>query len=431
MAIVARVLLDLFIMFAAAKLIGTLFERFKQPAVIGELLAGVIIGRYVLGWVGVPDAATIAEFDGDAHLAEEALHAVHHVIAELGVIILLFFVGLETRIRDIIKVGVRALIIGLLGIIIPFGLGYGLAVMMGNGTVEAMFIGTALVATSVGITARVLRDMGFIRTLEARVILGAAVVDDILAMVLLAIVTGLGTTGEMSAGSIVLLVVQAVGFTGFVILIGTLGMRRYSAHLEAIPIRNAPFVVSMVIMLGLAALSANIGLAAIIGAFLAGMVFAEAREHYDLEHASLPVYEFLVPFFFVITGTQVDPGVFLNADIIGFAALVTVVAVIGKLVAGAAGGFGLGRRSMGILGVGMVPRGEVGLIVAGIALSLRAIPEDIFSVIVVMSIVTTLIVPPVLKVLYAGYPTPAELPVTDEEEDRDEYAVQDGLLPNM
>lgn len=427
MAIVALVLLDLFIMFAAAKIVGAVFERFRQPAVIGELLAGILIGPFVFGWVGVPDVGTIDQFHGDEPLAEEVLHSIHHVISELGVIILLYFVGLETRISDILRVGMRALVIGVIGIILPFVMGYGLASALGNPTPQALFIGTALVATSVGITARVLRDMGYLRTVEARIILGAAVIDDILAMVLLAIVSGMGATGEVSFGNVSLLVLQAVGFTALVVVVGTLGMRRYSVHLDAIPIRNSPFVVSMIIMLGLAALSVNIGMAAIIGAFLAGMIFAEAREHYDLEHTSQPVYEFLVPFFFVITGTQVDPSVFLDLNIVSIAAIVTVVAIIGKLIAGAVGGYGMGTRSMSILGVGMVPRGEVGIIVAGIGLTQGAITEDIFSVIVVMSIVTTLMAPPVLKVLYAGRARHS----SDEPDEDQDYARQEGVLPEM
>ena len=431
---VAVVLLDLFIMFTAARVVGALFERLKQPAVIGELLVGVVLGPYVLGWVGVPNAAMLEQFHGDRALAEEVLHSIHHVIAELGVIILLYFVGLETRLADILRVGARASIIGVTGVVLPFVLGFGVSALLGYPALEGMFIGTALVATSVGITARVLRDMGRATSTEARIILGAAVIDDILAMVLLAVVSGMSTHGGIDAGSIALLVLQAVGFTVFVVLIGSIGVRRYSAHLDSIPIRNSPFVISMIIMLGLAALAANIGIAAIIGAFLAGMILAEAREHYHLESTSMSVYELLVPFFFVITGTQVDPRVFLDSNIIGLAAVITLVAVAGKLVAGALGGWGMGGRSMAIVGVGMVPRGEVGLIVAGIGRSMGAMPGDIFSVIVVMSLVTTLIAPPLLKTLYAVRPPPTA-PVEEvgvEVEDRlEEYAAQDGRLPEM
>lgn len=426
MPLVARALIDLFIMFAAAKLIGALFERLRQPAVIGELLAGVLIGPFVLGWVNVPDGAMLAQFNNDRHLAEESLNSVHHVIAELGVIILLYFIGLETRVTDILRVGKRALATGVLGIVFPFILGLIISFSLGNPTLESLFIATSLIATSVGITARVLRDLGVIKSPEARIILGAAVIDDVLAMIVLAIVSSVSSSGEVSAGSIMLLLLQVLGFVALVAFVGTRAMQRYSAHLDALPIRNAPFAVSVVILLGLASLSAIIGLAAIIGAFLAGMIFAEAREQYDLERATLPLYEFLVPFFFVVTGTQVNPAIFLDGTILSTAALVTLVAVLGKLIGGGLGGLGMGRRSVLILGTGMIPRGEVGLIVAGIGLSLGALPESVFSVVVVMSLATTLIAPPLLKLLYSNYAQPSPTPTTNLD-----LAQQDGILPDM
>jgi Kef-type K+ transport system membrane component KefB len=200
---------------------------------------------------------------------------------------------------------------------------------------------------------------------------------------------------------------QAAFFTGFVALVGTGAMRRFGLHLERLRMDGAPLAMALLAMLGLATLSATLGLAAIIGAFLAGMVFAETREHFALEHQALPIYQFLVPFFFVLTGSQVDWRLFLDLPLLTLALAVTALALVGKLIGGALGMLGAAPRSLAIVGVGMAPRGEVGLIVASLGLSLGAIPTQIFSVVVIMSILTTVVVPPVLRLLYRGDPETA------------------------
>jgi Kef-type K+ transport system membrane component KefB len=421
---ITALLFDLFIVFLAAKLAAELFERIHQPPVIGELLAGALIGPYALGLIGTPDGGLVEAFHGNAAAAQEAIDLVYHLIAELGIVVLLFFVGLETRIADILRVGGRAGVVAMLGVVAPFILGYGLmGPLLDHPLVESIFVGAAMVATSVGITARVLRDLGVIASTESRIILGAAVIDDILAMVILAVVAGLATTGSVSPLEIGLIAGQALLFTAFVALVGTGAMRRYGLGLGRLKMDGAPLAVSLLAMLGLAALSASIGLAAIIGAFLAGMVFAEAREHFDLEHQALPIYQFLVPFFFVLTGAQVDWRLFLDGGIMGIALAVTVLALLGKVVGCGAAVLGLGGRSAAIIGVGMAPRGEVGLIVASLGLSLGAIPAEIFSVVVIMSILTTLMVPPILRALYAGHP---ETVISAEDAES-----QAGLLPEL
>jgi Kef-type K+ transport system membrane component KefB len=266
-----------------------IFERLHQPPVIGELLAGVLIGPYALGWIGTADVALIDAFHGESAAAQEAVQVVYHLIAELGVVVLRFFVGLETRLVDILLVGGRAGAVAVLGVIVPFALGYGLmGPLLGHPRIESIFVGAAMVATSVGITARVLRDLGVIASTESRIILGAPVMDDILAMIIVAIVAGLATTGSISLLHIGVIAGQALLFTAFVVLVGGGVVRRYGLGLNRLKMDNAPFAVSLLAMLGLATLSASIGLAAIIGAFLAGMVFAEAREHFELEHEALP-----------------------------------------------------------------------------------------------------------------------------------------------
>jgi Na+:H+ antiporter len=417
------VLADVFVMFVAAKIVGEIFERLKQPAVIGELLVGVALGPHALGWIGVPTAGMIAAFH-DPQLATEALHSILEVLAELGVIVLLFLVGLETRLSDILNVGVRAGLVAVCGVIVPFVLGYLFVVALGQPTLEAIFIGTAMVATSVGITARVLSDLGQIRTTEARIILGAAVIDDILGMILLAVVSGLGEGDRLSFGYLAVIAAQAIAFTVLVALAGRHAARKWSIHLDRLRIRNAPFVVAVSVMLGLATMAAQIGLAAIIGAFLAGMVFAELSDQYELEKQALPIYEFLVPLFFVITGSRVDWRMFLDGSLIGVALAVTALAILGKLIGCGAASAGLGWRPMAIVGVGMVPRGEVGLIVANVGASLAAIPDAMYSTVVIMSVLTTVVVPPILTLLYPRSTEPREETVID-------YAVADGRLPDL
>jgi ComEC/Rec2-related protein len=207
---------------------------------------------------------------------------------------------------------------------------------------------------------------------------------------------------------LVLTAVVAVAFVVFAALVGTRVIRQYSIHLERLKIRNAPFLVAMIVMLGLSALAGIIGLAAIIGAFLAGMMLAEAKERFNLEQQALPVYEFLVPFFFVIIGTKVDPGALTDPTVLAVALGVTALAVVGKLMGGGLASLGLPGRSAAIIGTGMVPRGEVGLVVASIGEGIGVISPGIFSAVVFMSIATTVIAPPLLVWLYRGYRFTAE-----------------------
>lgn len=397
MTAIVEVLSELLIIFLAAKLAGELFLRMRQPAVIGELLAGILIGPFALGLIGVPGHEILELFHEDREAAREGLALALESIAKLGIVVLLFFVGLETRLSDLLRVGVRSLAIAVLGVLGPFAGGTVLMLALGYPSIESIFIGTVLVATSVGITARVLRDVGALDSREARIILGAAVFDDILALLLLTVVSGIAVSGELELGRVLWVSVLALGFTALVGGLGALVVRRlFPPLVDRLQLEHAPLVVALALMLALAAIAATIGLAPIVGAFLAGMALAEVAERYHLHEQALPIYTFLVPFFFVVTGARVDPRLFLQGETLGLALAVTGFAVLTKALGAALGPIGFPLRSMAVVGFGMVPRGEVGLIVASIGLSLGVVERPLFSVAVVMSMLTTLLTPPLL-----------------------------------
>ncbi|MEZ5101676.1 MAG: cation:proton antiporter [Thermoleophilia bacterium] len=374
---VADVLLDLFIVLLAAKLGDELFKRIRQPAIVGEILAGVIVGPAVLGFVAPGDAI--------------------EVFAELGVVFLLFWVGLETRISEMRAVGRTAAVVGVLGLALPFAGGLGLGLARDETTTSAVFLGAALVATSVGITSAVLVELGVLDRRESRTILGAAVVDDILAMVLLAVAVGLAAEGGVDPAGIGLAIGLAVAFVAFFALGGTAFFRRRPGILKAPRFSESPLLPAVILCLGLAALSAKLGLAAIIGAFLAGMMVAETKEQHPIEDEVAPLYAFFPPFFFAYVGMQLDLDALADGGTLALLAGVTVLAMATKFVGAWLGARSLGKREAAFVGVGMVPRGEVGIIVAGIAKAEGVIDAELFAVIVGMSILTTLAVPPLLR----------------------------------
>ncbi|MEO5859442.1 MAG: cation:proton antiporter [Pyrinomonadaceae bacterium] len=377
----STVVLSLFLILAAAKILAEVFERLKQPAVVGEILAGVIIGPSLLGWVAPSDLISI--------------------IAEIGVIFLLFTVGLETKPQDIFRVGKRAFMVATLGVIFPFIAGYGIAIWWDGSFVEAMFIGAALVATSVGITARVLGSLGLLDRQTSRIILGAAVIDDILGLIILSMVSGLGQ-GSVDVMALAKTAVLAIAFTVVVGLLGSKLFNRLGPRIENLKSGNSMFTFGIVLCLGLSVASMYFGVAAIIGAFLAGMALAETTEgNHKVHQLTSGVTEFLVPFFLVNIGMQLNLSVFRDSSVVILALIVTVAAVITKVIGGGLGAWGMSRREVLQVGVGMIPRGEVGIVVAQIGLGMAIISQQFFASVLFMAVATTLIAPPLIKIFFS------------------------------
>ncbi|MDX2031574.1 MAG: cation:proton antiporter [Blastocatellia bacterium] len=372
-------LVNLFVMFVAAKLAAEIFERLHQPAVAGEILAGIIIGPGVLALVA-PNELTSA-------------------LAEIGVIFLLFLVGLETKPADIFRVGPRALAVAILGVIVPFILGWAVMLAWGVTNIEAIFVGSAMVATSVGITARVLGQMGLLNLEVSRIILGAAVIDDILGLLILAVVSSMAR-GEINYAQILTTAGMAVGFTLLIILVGARAVNRISPRIEKLKVGQSYLVFGLSLCLGLALVASYIGVAAIIGAFLAGMALSESAEKTDMPHQAEAVTEFLLPFFLANIGMQLKLDSFLNRSTIVLAVLITFLAVIAKLIGCGAAAWSMGRKKAAQVGMGMVPRGEVGIVVAQIGLGLHVISDAVYGVVLFMAIATTLIAPPFLARLF-------------------------------
>ncbi len=388
-----EILFSLFLIFASAKLAAELCERLRQPAVVGEIVAGVVIGPSVLGLVS-PTEVTQA-------------------MAEIGVILLLFLVGLEINPRALFAVGRTALIVAVSGVIVPFIAGYGLMHLLGTPTPEALFIGAALVATSVGITARVLGAMGMLDVKSSQIILGAAVIDDILGLIVLSVVSAT-TKGSVNYVGLVLTAAIPVVFTLFMLVFGARIVRRTRPAIERLRVGQAFFLAGMILCFGLSWVSAKFGAAAIIGAFLAGIALSEETADTDLRRQASAVTEFTVPFFLVGIGMQLDLSVFSKAATVWLAVGVTALAVVTKFVGCGLAASRLGRRPAMQVGMGMVPRGEVGIIVAQVGKSAGVVTEAAFGVVVFMAVATTLIAPPFLKILYRRDQT--AIPAVDAEQ---------------
>lgn len=389
---ISELLVALLAIFAAAKLFAELAERIGQPAVLGEMVGGIVIGVSGLHLI-------------DAH------NPLLHALSELGVILLLFLIGLETDIRRLLSVGGAALAVAAAGVILPFAGGYGVGMWLNLPTTVAVFLGAALTATSVGITARVLSDLGHLKSDESQVILGAAVVDDILGLVLLTVISAVAAGESLSVGGVGKVFGVAFGFVIIAVVVGSFLAPRLIAVITRLRVGKALFFAAIMFAFGLAWLAAAIGSALIIGAFAAGLVLARTDRGKEIEHEVYDVAQFFIPIFFVSVGAAVDLKALnpFNADtrqyfIIGM--LLTVVAIVGKLLAGFVA-FGRPLRKI-VIGVGMVPRGEVGLIFAQLGLSAGLLSAGLYSSVALMVMITTFVAPPTLRALLAKSARPPE-----------------------
>lgn len=372
----SEILLHLFIVFAAAQVGAELTQRLQLPGVVGQIAIGCLIGPSALGWVQPTEALD--------------------VLAEIGVVLLLFAVGLETRLDEMRRVGRSAFAVGVLGVVVPFALGGLWAHGVGYAWAQSLFVAAAFVATSAGITARVLQELGALQLRESRVILGAAVIDDILAMLLLGVVTALQSGEPLRLGHLALVLAEAMGFVFVIGWVGTRLMRHSSRWLEAPIDPHSPLTIVLALCLGLAYLATEFGLAAIIGAFLAGMIASETAQRHTLEQQTRPLLALTTPFFFVVTGSKIELRQLADAAAMGTLVLITAIALVSKLAGGYLGARALGRRAALIVGVGMIPRGEVGVVVASLGLSSGVFSPRLYALIVAMSLATAMLTPPLL-----------------------------------
>jgi Kef-type K+ transport system membrane component KefB len=415
----ALTFLGIALVLVAAK-VASLIERYEQPAVLGELVMGVALGN--LGLIGIH--------------AFEFLRAdsIIGFLAELGVVILLFQVGLESNIEKMRSVGIRAFLVAIVGVVVPFVLGTYLVgpwLIPGLTDNAYLFLGATLTATSVGITARVFKDLGKLHMRESQIVLGAAVIDDVIGLIILAVVSAIVTVGAVSAGGIALITLKAVAFLVGAIVIGQMTAQSIGDLFSKIHSGiGMKFTLAISICLIFAWAASLIGLAPIVGAFAAGLVLdsvhfrrfkssevidsireriarldekskkeieddLELHSHRHIESLIEPLAFFVVPIFFVMTGMGVRLETLADPTIIGVALGITAIAFIGKIVAGAVAG----NVNKWLVGWGMVPRGEVGLIFVTIGKWLGVVNDELFSIVVIMIILSTLLTPPVLSYL--------------------------------
>ena len=373
------VLFQITLIFAAAKIAGEIAVRLGGVALVGEILAGAALGPHALGWIREdPVAVGLAEF---------------------GVVVLLFSVGLEMDFGQLRVVGRRGILVGSAGIVLPFLAGAGLMALTGHQTVTALFVGTALVATSVGITARVLQDVGLMGETESVIILAAAVVDDVLGLLVLAAVTAIGQ-GDLDPLSIGLLAAEALVFVGLLLTAGRIAMQAHGHRVQYLRIHHGALSFALLVCLVSALLAGVIGLAAIVGAYLAGLLVAELSDELELKRDMAPIRALLVPFFFVLTGARFDFRALLEPSALLIGAAITVLAILTKLVGCGLAMWGTTLRSAVRVGVGMVPRGEVGLVVAALGLGAGIIDAALYGAVLMMVAITTLVAPFVLPRAY-------------------------------
>ncbi len=428
--VLAGVLLSLVVVYVASKLGGEVCARFDLPPVLGELVAGVLVGISALNLLIFPGADTEASrslimqaLQLTAHLSPadlkatfEAQSEVMSVLAELGVVILLFEIGLQSNLKELLKVGPQATIVAIVGVITPFALGTaGLMTWFGISAIPAIFAGAALTATSIGITAKVLSELGRLTSREGQIIVGAAVMDDVLGIIVLAVVGGLVKTGEVQVSNVLILIASAAAFLVGGVWVGRLLMPSFMALVDRIQTRGGLLISGLVFAFGLSYIGAVIHLEAILGAFIAGLILAETDKHQQLEEQVIPIADFLVPIFFIVVGARTDVSVLnpfnpANQEGLIISAFLIAVAIVGKLVTGFVvfGQPGINRLA---IGVGMIPRGEVGLVFAAYGATSGVLSPALQAAIIVMVILTTFLAPPWLRIVFGEAPELETTPI--------------------
>lgn len=418
--VLASVLLSLITVYLAAKIGGEICSRVNLPPVLGELIGGVIVGVSALHLIVFPEVAgesdsllmqfieltaglqaqsegAISVFTGESEVVS--------ILAELGVIILLFEIGLESDLKELIRVGPQAAAVAVIGVVVPFAAGTtGLIAFFGVPTIPAVFAGAALTATSIGITAKVLAEMQQLSSKEGQIIIGAAVLDDVLGIIVLAVVASLAKTGEIQVLNVVYLIISAAAFLIGSIFIGRLLSPYFVAVVNKLRTRGQVIISALIFAFVLAYIAAAIQLEAILGAFAAGLILAETPKRQEIEQQITPIADMLVPVFFVTVGAKTDISVLnplepANRQGLIIASFLVVVAIIGKVIAGL-GVFGKPEVNKLAVGVGMIPRGEVGLVFAGVGSASGVLTESLDAAIIVMVILTTFLAPPLLRIVF-------------------------------
>ena len=417
--VLASVLLSLVVIYLASKIGGELSNRVGLPPVLGELVGGVIVGVSALDLLVFPEGggnasnsvimnfiqATAGLNQQEAVATFAAQSEVISVLAELGVVILLFEIGLESNLKELMAVGIQATVVAVVGVAVPFAAGtVGLMTFFGISAVPAIFAGAALTATSIGITSKVLSELGSLSSKEGQIILGAAVIDDVLGIIVLAVVASLAKTGEIDVTNVIYLIISAAGFLLGAILLGNVFNKSFVAVVERLKTRGELVIPALIFAFVMAYLAAAIHLEAILGAFAAGLVLDETDKRRELEKQVVPIADMLVPIFFVTVGAKTDLGVLnpaipSNREGLAIASFLIAIAIIGKVVTGLAvfGQPGINRLA---IGVGMIPRGEVGLVFDGVGSASGALSKPLEAAIIMMVILTTFLAPPLLRFVF-------------------------------
>jgi Kef-type K+ transport system membrane component KefB len=368
-------LIVLVALLVATKLLGVLSQRIGQPAVVGELIAGVLLGTSVLGILDPADPVILT-------------------LAELGVLVLLFEIGLHTDLKSLIKVGSEAAVVALLGVVLPFGLGYAVAHALGLSTVAAIVAGASLTATSIGISARTLSDLAQLHTSEGQIVLGAAVLDDIVGLVILSVVSGLVGGTALTLGGVTVTTAVAIGFVIAAVILGSLFIPPVFRAISQIEATGTLGVMGLAFAFLLAWLASSAGSATIIGAFSAGLILHGTPQRVAIERATTNLGLFFVPIFFASVGAAIDLRSLGDPKVLAIGGALIAVGVVGKFAAGYAPFWFKGNKSL--IGIAMIPRGEVGLIFARMGLATGALTTELYSAVAMMVLVTTFMTPPLL-----------------------------------